>query len=145
MQDLEKLVEIAYTLDNKSKIMDEKIKILLVEDDRMISGMYDTKLRQEGFHVILAENGADALELAVQEKPDLVLLDIILPQIDGFAVLQELRLNQKTREIPIVMLTNLGTPEDKDKGQRYGATEYLVKANLTPTDVASTVKKFLKK
>lgn len=124
--------------------MEEKTKILLVEDDRMISGMYDTKLRQEGFRVVLAENGADALELAIQEKPDLILLDIILPQIDGFAVLKELRLNPKTQEIPVVMLTNLGTPEDKDKGVRYGATEYLVKANLTPSDVAVTVKKFLK-
>lgn len=123
--------------------MEEKSKILLVEDDKMISGMYDTKLRQEGFQVVLAENGADALELAIQEQPDLVLLDIILPQIDGFAVLRELRLNEKTKGIPVVMLTNLGTPEDKDKGTRYGATEYLVKANLTPSDVASTVRKFL--
>jgi DNA-binding response OmpR family regulator len=125
--------------------MGANAKILLVEDDRMISGMYETKLRQEGFQIVLAENGADALELAIQERPDLVLLDIILPQIDGFAVLQELRLNRNTREIPIVMLTNLGTPEDKEKGVRYGATEYLVKANLTPTDVAQTVKKFLTK
>jgi len=122
----------------------KKIKILLVEDDRMISSMYETRLRQEGFQIVLAENGADALELAVQEHPDIILLDIILPQIDGFAVLREVRLNPKTREIPVLMLTNLGTPEDKDKGVRYGATEYLVKANLTPTDVAETVKKYLK-
>lgn len=128
----------------KEEVTEKKFKVLLVEDDRMISNMYETKLRQEGFQVVLAENGADALELAIQESPNLVLLDIILPQIDGFAVLRELRLNHKTRDIPVVMLTNLGTPEDKDKGQRYGATEYLVKANLTPSDVAQAARKYLK-
>jgi putative two-component system response regulator len=80
----------------------------------------------------------------MQEHPDLILLDVILPQLDGFAVLQELKsAKASTRDIPVIMLTNLSTEEDKDKGSRFGAEEYLVKASLTPTQVSDTVKKYL--
>ena len=122
---------------------EKKKKILLVEDDKMISSMYQTKLEQEGYLVILAENGAAAIDLALAEKPDLILLDIILPQIDGFSVLKQLRAAESTKDIPIVMLTNLGTEEDKAKGEKYGATAYLVKASLTPTQVSGKIKEYL--
>lgn len=117
---------------------------MIIEDDSMIASMYKTKLEQEGFAVFLAENGASGLSLALSQDPDLILLDIIMPQLDGFSVLQELRANKKMKEVPIIMLTNLGTDEDKQKGSQYGATDYLVKANLTPTQVAETIKKQLK-
>ena len=122
--------------------MPEK-KILIVEDDKMISSMYETKLKQEGFAIFTAADGQQGLEMAIKEKPDIVLLDIILPAMDGFAVLQELRLNPGTKNIPIIMLTNLGTSEDKEKGEKMGATDYLVKANLTPAQVTDAVKKYL--
>ncbi len=118
-------------------------KILIVEDDKMISSMYETKLKQEDYEVLVAENGAQGLELAVQEKPDVVLLDIILPQMDGFTVLQEMRSNDNLKNIPIIMLTNLGTSEDQEKGKRYGATDYWVKASLTPAQVSEKIKEFL--
>lgn len=119
-------------------------KILVVEDDSMISSMYKTKLTQEGFEVFIAENGAQGLDMAIQEHPDLILLDVILPQLDGFAVLQELKsAKASTKDIPVIMLTNLSTEEDKDKGAKFGAEEYLVKASLTPTQVSDTVKKYL--
>lgn len=119
-------------------------KVLIIEDDSMISSMYKTKLTQEGFEVLVAETGSRGLEMAMQEKPDLILLDVILPQLDGFAVLQEIKSAQaSTKDIPVIMLTNLSTEEDKDKGAKFGATEYLVKASLTPTQVSDTVKKYL--
>ena len=120
-----------------------EMKMLLVEDDKMISSMYETKLKQEGYIVVTAENGSSAIELAVQENPDIVLLDIILPQLDGFSVLQELRGNDKLKKTPIIMLTNLGTTEDKEKGAKLGATDYLVKANLTPGQVSEKIKEYL--
>lgn len=118
-------------------------RVLIVEDDKMILSMYETKLRQDGFEVLIAENGSQGLDLAIKEKPDIILLDIILPQMDGFTVLQELRLNDSMKKTPIVMLTNLGTKEDKDKGEKFGATDYLVKASLTPSQVSEAVKKYL--
>lgn len=110
----------------------------------MISAMYETKLKQANYDVILADNGSQGLDLAVKEKPDLVLLDIILPQMDGFSVLQELRLNFNTKETPIIMLTNLGTSEDQEKGKQMGATDYWVKAQMTPAQVSEKVNELLK-
>ena len=122
---------------------ENKKKILLVEDDKMISSMYQTKLEQEGYLVLLAENGAAAIDLALAEKPDLILLDIILPQVDGFSVLQQLRAAESMKSTPIIMLTNLGTDEDKNKGRKYGATDYLVKASLTPSQISEKIKEYL--
>ncbi len=118
-------------------------KVLLVEDDVMISGMYKTRLEQEGYIVIMAANGGDGLDIAVQERPNLILLDVMMPQIDGFSLLQELRLKDSFKKTPIIMLTNLGTTEDKEKGKKLGATDYLVKANLTPSEIAQAVAKYV--
>lgn len=109
----------------------------------MISSMYETKLRQEDHIIYTAEDGARGLEVASQEKPDLILLDIILPQLDGFSVLRELKNNESTKHIPVVMLTNLGTSEDKEKGKQMQADGYLVKANLTPAQLNEEIKKYL--
>ena len=118
-------------------------KILIVEDDIMISSMYKIKLEQAGFEVFVADDGARGLEMAVEKKPDIILLDVILPQMDGFSLLQELKINKHFKDTPIIMLTNLGTSEDKEKGASYGASDYLVKANLTPADIVDTIKKYL--
>lgn len=121
-----------------------KKKILIAEDDTIISSMYKIKLEQNGFEVTLAENGGDALELGKKVKFDLILLDVMMPQLDGFAVLQELKKNDCNKKTPIIMLTNLGTEEDVKKGQEYGAADYLVKASLTPAQMTEAVKKYLK-
>jgi len=118
-------------------------KILIAEDDEIFSGMYKTKLTQDKYEIVTAMNGIDALEMVDKEKPDLILLDIMMPGLDGFSVLEELRQNKKIKT-PIVMLTNLGTDEDKQKGKDLGADGYLVKANLTPSEVSAEVKKYLK-
>jgi len=121
-----------------------KKTILLVEDDTMISAMYKTKFEQSGFEVLMADNGADGLELALTKKPDLILLDIIMPQLDGFTVLERLKMSSKTKNISVFLLTNLGTEEDIQRGQELGAKDYLVKANLTPAEVLDKVKKEFK-
>lgn len=120
-------------------------KLLIVEDDEMIASMYRTKLEQEGFKVLIANDGALGLSMAASQNPDLVLLDIIMPQLDGFTVLRELKSSAKTKKIPVIMLTNLGTDEDKKKGNELGAVDYLVKAGLTPAQVAEAVKKYIAK
>jgi len=119
-------------------------KILLAEDDSVIGPMYETKLTQDGFSVVLAVDGATALEALNKEKFDLVLLDIIMPQLDGFSVLEEIRSNSKIKNMPVIMLTNLGTDEDIEKGKKMGVIDYLVKSSLTPTEVSLRVKKYFK-
>jgi DNA-binding response OmpR family regulator len=121
-----------------------KKKILLVEDDAAISVMYKGKFEADGFEVFAADNGGTALEIAQKEKLDIIMLDIIIPGIDGFSVLGELKKNQKTKNIPVIMLTNLGTGEDKAKGEKMGAVDYLVKANLTPGKISEKIKQILK-
>ncbi|MCK4553461.1 response regulator [Candidatus Parcubacteria bacterium] len=121
-----------------------KKKVLLVEDDKTISSMYKTKLEAGGFEVLIADNGADGLKLAKEQKPDIIMLDVILPQLDGFSVLEELKKDALTKNIPVVMLTNLGTEEDKEKGEKLGVTDYLVKASLTPAQVEEKIKQYLK-
>lgn len=121
-----------------------KKKILVVEDDPMISSMYKTKFEADGFEVFTADNGATGLELIKKEEPDIVMLDIILPQLDGFSVLEQIKKDKTTKDIPAIMLTNLSTEEDKEKGKKMGALDYLVKASLTPGQISEKIKKILK-
>lgn len=110
----------------------------------MISSMYKTKFVADGFEVLLADNGVNGLELAKTAKPDIIMLDIILPQLDGFSVLEQIKKDKATKDIPVIMLTNLGTDEDKAKGKIMGAADYLVKASLTPGQISEKIKKVLK-
>lgn len=121
-----------------------KKKILLIEDDTAISIMYKGKFQADGYEVFAADNGATGLELARKEKPDIILLDIIIPQLDGFSVLGELKKDRNTKDIPVIMLTNLGTGEDKAKGEKLGAIDYVVKANMTPGKISEKIKQILK-
>ncbi len=118
-------------------------KLLIVEDDNLISSMYKTKFETDGFEVEVASNGADGLKLAKEKRIDMVLLDVILPQLDGFSVLEELKKDAKTKKIPVIMLTNLGTEEDVAKGKNMGAVDYIVKASMTPTEIEEVIKKYL--
>jgi DNA-binding response OmpR family regulator len=122
---------------------DGQTKVLLVEDDKMIIDMYTLKFTQEGYDVVQAENGKDGLELAKKERPDIILLDIILPQMDGFTVLKELKADANVKDTPVVLLTNLGQDGDVKKGLELGANDYLIKANYTPSQVVDKVKSVL--
>lgn len=124
---------------------DKKTKVLIVEDETMLVNMYIAKFEKEGFETVQAENGKKGIEVAKEEKPDIILLDIIMPEMDGFMVLKELKSTPETKNIPVIMLTNLGQEEDVEKGSKLGAIGYLVKANLTPSQVVDKVKEVLSK
>ncbi len=131
-------------MKSTTKKRTKKIKILLVEDEESLAQMYSTKFTSEGYEVDIANDGYTGLQLAQKNKPDLILLDIILPQMDGFMVLKELKQSAKTKKIPVIMLTNLGQNEDIKRGKDLGADDYLVKASLTPSELVDKVKKFFK-
>lgn len=122
---------------------ERKYKILLVEDDSFLAGMYDTKLKLEGFDVVIAEDGSKGLEIAQGQKPDIILLDIILPKMDGFTVLKHLSENAELKNIPVILMTNLGQKEDVEKGMSLGARDYLVKAHFMPSEVVAKIRQYL--
>jgi len=123
----------------------EKIKILLIEDDATLVEMYEMKFKESEFEILVADRGAQGLEIAEKQVPDIILLDIILPEMDGFAILRELKKDEKTKRIPVLLLSNLGQDSDIEKGKKLGAEDYLVKANYTPTQVVDMVRKYIKK
>ncbi len=124
---------------------DAKVKILLIEDEEMLANMYEVKFQNEGFDITKALDGAAGLELSKTTSPDLVLLDVIMPKMDGFSVLRAMREDPKTKDLPVILLTNLGQDEDVAKGKELGAIGYLVKANVTPAEVVESVKRELAK
>ena len=122
----------------------QKIKIVLIEDDTFLGGMYVTKLNLEGFDVKLAEDGEKGLKLVKSEQPDLVLLDIILPKMSGFDVLKDIKADKDTKDLPVILLTNLGQREDVQKGIKLGAKDYLIKAHFMPSEVVTKIKALIK-
>lgn len=125
--------------------MPSKPKILLIEDDTFLSGLYTTKFNMEGWEVFAATDGERGLQLAKEKKPDLILLDIILPVKDGFDVLRELKKDENIKATPVILLTNLSQKEDVNKGLQNGAVDYLIKAHFMPSEVVEKVKKYIKK
>ncbi|MDD4900856.1 MAG: response regulator [Patescibacteria group bacterium] len=123
----------------------EKIKILLVEDDSFLLGMYAAKFEAEGLKVAIAEDGEKALRAFRKERPDIILLDIILPKIDGFEVLKQLKADSSSAKVPVIMLTNLSQQEEIDKGLKLGAEDFLIKAHFMPSEVVDKIKKILNK
>jgi len=121
----------------------KKHKILLIEDEEMLANMYETKFKNAGYEINKALDGESGLKLAIEDKPDIILLDIIMPKLDGFSVLRSLKEDNKTKDIPVLLLTNLGQDEDVKKGKAMGAIGYLVKANMTPAEVVDKVHGYL--
>lgn len=121
----------------------EKINVLLVEDDSFLANIYKTKFEMEGFKISVSENGEVALVDVKKKKPAIILLDILLPKLDGFAVLSKLKEDKDTKDIPVILLTNLGQKDDVQKGLDMGAVDYLIKAHFKPSEVVEKVKKVL--
>lgn len=121
----------------------QKTKILIVEDDTFLAGIYANKFEKEGFDVQLAVDGEAGLKTAQTSLPDIILLDILLPKLDGFEVLEKLKADEGTHKIPVILLTNLGQKEDVDKGLKLGAADYLIKAHFMPAETVEKVKKVL--
>lgn len=120
--------------------MDTKKKILLVEDDAALSGVYKSRLQMEGFDIREVNNGEQALSAALEYKPDLILLDAMMPKISGFDVLDILRNTPETSHIRIIMLTALSQPKDKERAESLGVNDYLVKSQVVIGDVVERVK-----
>lgn len=116
-------------------------KILVIDDDRFLAQIYILTLRKVGYEVLLMENGQDGIDAAKKEKPDAIILDILMPGMDGFQVLRELKKSEKTKGIPVIMLTSLSQKEDEEMGIRGGAEAYLTKSTTLPDDVAKQLKK----
>lgn len=120
-------------------------KILLVEDEPFLSGMYQTKLRLEGFEVTAAADGEEALEKFGGDKFDIVLLDIMMPKLNGFEVLKRIRKSADPvqSKVPVLILTNLGQRSDIEQGLLLGANDYIIKASYTPAEVIAKINKFI--
>ena len=118
-------------------------KILFIEDESALQKTFGEVLAQEGYEVISALDGDVGLRLAKDKKPDLILLDLVLPKIHGFEVLKELKLAPETKDIPIIVLTNLEGVADVDKAIELGAKTYLVKAQYSLEEVVEKIKKAL--
>ena len=118
-------------------------KILIIDDDPFILDMYILKFSDSGFAIETATDGGAGLEKILSFKPDIVLLDVIMPKMDGFEVLKKLNEEKNERPFKILFLTNFGQKEDVERGMAMGADGYIIKANFTPTEVVEKVKELL--
>ncbi len=121
----------------------KKNNILIVEDDKFLRELISQKLVKDGYDISLAVDGEEGIKKIKEEKPDLVLLDLILPGIDGFEVLTQAKKDVTTAKIPVIILSNLGQKEDIERGLKLGAVDYMVKAHFTPGEIIEKIKKVL--
>ncbi len=118
-------------------------KILIVEDDKFLRDLLARKLQDEKFEVVTAIDGEEGIKKTEEEKPDMVLLDLILPSINGFEVLKKIKENPKTSAVPVIILSNLGQKEDVERALNGGAKDYLIKANFTLDEILDKIRKYL--
>ena len=123
----------------------QKRSILLIDDDPFLVDMYTLKFQEGGFEVKSARDGQTALDILKQDSlPDLILLDVVMPHLDGFEILKILKADERLKSIPVILLTNVGQKDDVEKGITLGADDYIVKAHFTPSEVVERVNKLLK-
>lgn len=118
--------------------------VLIIEDDRFVSGMYADKLMSAGFKVHSAFDGEAGLKLAQEVHPNIILLDVMLPIIDGFEVLRRLKSNKNLASVPVIILTNLSDPAQVQAGLKLGASDYMVKAYFVPSEVLAHIQALIK-
>ena len=119
-------------------------KILVIEDDKFLRELIIRKLLDNGFVTVEAGNGEEGIKKVKEEKPDLILLGLILPSIDGFEVLSQIKKDENLKFIPVVILSNLGQKEEVEKGLKMGAIDYLIKAHFTLGEIIEKMKNILK-
>ena len=127
----------------KDKPVKQKKKILLVEDDPFIADIYQEKLNRKEFDVKVVNDGREAVTVIKQDKPDILLLDIVLPGIGGWQILRKLKKGGLFKKMKVIVLSNLGQQEEVSKGLEMGAVKYLIKAQFTPAEVAEEIKKII--
>ena len=116
-------------------------KILIIEDEEIMYSLLEKKLKQEGYEVNVAKNGEEGLEKMKTNRPDLVLLDIIMPKKGGFEVMEEMRKEEDLKDLPVVVISNSGQPVELDKAKELGAKDWLIKTEFDPQEVIEKVKK----
>ncbi len=126
-------------------MVDNKGKILIIEDDRYISKMYQLKLSLEGYDVQVADNGRIGVDKVKEFMPNIILLDILMPELDGFEVLKIIKEDSTTKGIPTLIMSNLGQEDHIQKGMKMGAIGYIVKSQFTPSKVVEKIKEVLAK
>lgn len=122
---------------------EESKRLLIIEDDPFLLNIYTVRFEKDNFKVYQADDGEKGLKMAKREKPDFILLDILLPKMNGFEVLKELKADQETKDIKVLLLTNLSQRGEVEDGLKMGAVDYLIKAHFMPAEVVAKVKKYL--
>jgi CheY-like chemotaxis protein len=125
----------------EERVLEDDVKVLLIEDDVATAEMYRLRLVADGYSVVTASDGQDGLRMAADHQPDFIYLDLRLPALDGFEVLEQLRGSEVTMHIPVIILTNYGEPELRERGMKLGALEFLVKAETTPAQLSQSVER----
>lgn len=123
--------------------MDTNHKVLIVEDDEFLRSLTAKRLEKEGYAVSVAVDGSSAYQMASENNPEVILLDLLLPGMSGFEVLEKIKADEKLKAIPVIVFSNLGQKEDIEKAKGLGATDFLIKANFTLDDVVSKIKTIL--
>ncbi len=134
--------DVASTL--KEAAGDKKTALLLVaEDDQFYANLYRTKLEKEGFGVLVASNGTETLDLLRKNSPNLIILDLVMPEMDGFEVLKKLKEEKDLRDVPVIILSNLGQPEDIERAKALGVFKYIIKSNVSIHQMVESVEEAL--
>lgn len=118
-------------------------KVLIVEDEQLIGDLLQKKLREEGYYVCMARDGEEGLRQIRDERPHLILLDIVLPRLNGFEVLAELKKDEELKRIPVIVISNSGQPIEIEKAKEAGVRDWLIKTEFDPQEVLEKVRKHI--
>ncbi len=121
----------------------QKQKILFIEDDAFLARIYTKALDEAGYDISLCSNAEEGVKMLERERPDLILLDILLPHMDGFEFLEQIKANPDSQSIPVLVLTNMGNKEDVDRANQLGVSGYLIKAHTLPKDAVGKIQTIL--
>jgi DNA-binding response OmpR family regulator len=124
--------------------MADQKKILIIEDDEFLRSLAAKRLEKESYNVVTAVDGDSGIKLASEEAPDIILLDLLLPGLSGYEVLEKLRATDGTKTTPVIVFSNLGQKEDVEKAKKLGANDFLIKANFSLDDVVAKIQEYLK-
>jgi len=125
--------------------MSQNKKIIIAEDEPVLIEMYRLYFERAGYEVLKASNGRECIDFVKNEKPNIILLDILMPKVDGWEVLKQLKTDPETKKIPILVFSNLGQTQEIQKGLDLGADDYVVKSNMTPKELLEKVEGMLNK
>lgn len=128
----------------KKKILNSSVKVLIIEDEKILGEMYRDKFIEAGFEVVLAETAEEGIEAIREEKPSLILLDILLPRTNGIGFLEWFKKEKNFSSIPVVAFSNFDDLQTKREAAKLGVKDYLIKTNYTPQEIIDKVKSYLK-